>query len=360
MTRILVLYDRWMLENAEEMWRTAFDEAMGDRVIEHEFVYAENVQGEFKWSTDMVDNVKEAYGNPEYIKEKISGCEYAVSGYAPFTADIMGASDPLKLVGIARGGPVNVDHEAATRRRVMVIRAVGRNAESVADQTMGFILSESRFIARHSKEIKTGEYFTRVETTGRSKYLGSLNWLELNGKTLGLIGYGQVGRRVAKRAHAFGMKVTVFDPYINESILEGDGCTGVSLNQLLTESDIVSIHAKLTPETHHMINDEALAKMKKTAILVNTSRGSIIDEAALYRALKKGTIGSAALDVFEVDPIKPDNPLIQLDNVTITPHTAGRSPVTEMRGYRQIAEQVARHLQGEEIDPVHISNKAVM
>ena len=360
MTRILVLYDRWMLENAEEMWRTAFDEAMGEEVVEHEFVYAENVQGDFKWSTTMVDNVKEAYGNPEHIKEKIRGCEYAVSGYAPFTAAILDASDSLKLVGVARGGPVNVDHEAATQRGVMVIRAVGRNAESVADQTMGFILSESRFISRHSKEIKTGEYFTKLETTGRSKYLGSFNWLELNGKTLGLIGYGQVGRRVAKRAHAFRMKVTVFDPYIDESILEGDGCTSVSLNQLLVESDIVSIHAKLTPETHHMINDEALAKMKKTAILVNTSRGSIIDEAALYRTLKSGVIGSAALDVFEADPIKPDNPLIHLDNVTMTPHTAGRSPDTEMRGYRQIAKQVARHLQSEEIDPMYVSNKAVL
>jgi D-3-phosphoglycerate dehydrogenase len=195
---------------------------------------------------------------------------------------------------------------------------------------------------------------------GRSGYLGSFQWMEANGKTLGLIGYGQVGSRVAKRAQAFDIRVIVFDPYIDPQILRDEGCEPVDLDTVLTKSDFVSIHCGLSPETHHMVNAEAFKKMKKTAILINTARGSIIDEKALYDALKNGDIASAALDVFEDDPIQADNPLIGLDNVTITPHTAGRSPDTEMRGYRQIAQQVVRYLRGEGIQPMHVANRDVL
>ena len=195
---------------------------------------------------------------------------------------------------------------------------------------------------------------------GRSGYLGSFNWMEATGKTLGVIGYGQVGSRVAKRAKAFDIRVIVFDPYIDQQILRDEGCEPVDIDELLTESDFISIHCGLSPETHHMINAKAFKKMKKTAILINTARGSIIDEKALYDALKNGDITSAALDVFEDDPVHADNPLIGLDNVTITPHTAGRSPDTEMRGYRQIAQQVARYLHGETIKPMHVANRDVL
>jgi phosphoglycerate dehydrogenase-like enzyme len=360
MARILVIYDKWMRENAEDMWRTAFTEAMWEKASKHEFVYAENIKGSYVWSTDVVDNVKEANGNPEYIIGKVKGCDVAVSGYAPFTRDIMESSGNLKVIGISRGGPVNVDHESATAKGIKVLRAVGRNAESVADQTLGFIISESRFIARNNADIKSGKYFENIEAEGRSTHLKSYNWMELNGKTLGLIGYGQVGMRVAKRAHAFGMKVIVYDPFIPAELLEKDGCESVGLEQVISESDFVSIHAKLTPETRHMINAETLGRMKKTAVLINTARGEIIDEKALYMALKNKVIQAAALDVVEEDPIKSDNPLIELDNCTLTPHTAGRSPDTEMRGYRQVAKQVANFLEGKEIPRMYISNKAVL
>ena len=358
MARILVLYDKWMRENAENMWRTAFEEAEIDE--EHQIVYIENVPGSYKWSSEVIDNVKEANGNPVYIKENIAGCAVVVSGYAPFTSEIMDASGELKIIGISRGGPVNADHDAATERGIRVLRAVGRNAESVADQTLGFVISESRFISRHSHEVKSGKYFEKLESEGRSSYMSSFNWMELNGKTLGLIGYGQVGTRVAQRAHAFGMNVIVYDPYIDVSILMSEGCASVKLDSLLRDSDFISIHAKLTPETRHMINDQTLSKMKKNSVIINTARGEIIDEEALYRALTNGVIASAALDVFEVDPIRQYNPLIGLDNVTITPHSAGSSPDTEMRGYRQVALQVTAFLRGEEINPMYVSNKAVL
>ena len=349
-----------MRENAEDMWRTAFKESMGDEVEKHEFIYEENIEGTYKWSTKEVDNVKEAYGNPEEIKNIINGCEIVVSGYAPFTSDVIEASDSLRLIGISRGGPVNVDRQAALEKEVYVLRAVGRNAESVADQTMGLILGELRYIARHNHEIKSGEYFEKLNAVGRSDYLGSFNWMEANGKTLGLIGYGQVGRRVAKRAQAFDMIVKVFDPYIDEELLRHDNCEPIDLETLLQESDFISIHAALSPNTRHMINSDAFSKMNKTAVLINTARGSIIDEKALYDALKNETIASAAIDVVEEDPIKPDNSLISLKNITLTPHTGGRSPDTEMRGYRQIAQQVARYLRGEEIQPIHVYNKEII
>ncbi len=349
-----------MRENAEDMWRTAFKEAMGESIEKHEFVYMENIEGSYKWSTDVVENVKEAYGNPEEIKKKIQNCVVAVSGYAPFTNEVIEASDTLGLIGISRGGPVNVDKQSATEKGITVLRAVGRNAESVADQTLGFLLGELRYISRHNHEIKSGEYFKKLNLYGRSDYLGSFNWMEANAKILGLIGYGQVGRRVAKRAQAFNMIVKVFDPYIDEEILRQDDCEPIDLETLLRESDFISIHAGLSPETHHMINSNAFSKMKKTAVLINTARGSIIDEKALYDALKNGVIASAAIDVVEEDPIQSDNPLLSLENITLTPHTGGRSPDTEMRGYRQIAQQVANYLNGEKIQPMYMYNKEII
>jgi D-3-phosphoglycerate dehydrogenase len=349
-----------MRNDAENMWLTAFQEALGSDINKYDFIYEENVEGSFKWSTEVVDNVKEAYGNPEKIKSIIKGCDIVVSGYAPFTEDIMNSSDNLKLIGISRGGPVNVDHTAATKKGIYVLKAVGRNAESVADQTMGLILSEMRHIARNNNEIKNGEYFNKINKIGRSTYLDSFNWMEANGKILGLIGYGQVGSRVARRALAFDMNVIVFDPYVDNEFLTREGCKSVELDFLLKNSDFISLHAPLSPETHHMINQKTLSKMKKTAVLINTARGSLIDEKDLYIALKDGIITSAALDVFEQDPIRKDNPLIYLDNVTITPHTAGRSPDTEMRGYKQIAQQVTKFLRGEKIDTLHVSNKDIL
>ncbi|MBN2335374.1 2-hydroxyacid dehydrogenase [Candidatus Bathyarchaeota archaeon] len=360
MADIIVLYDRWMKLEAEEMWRTAFSEALGDDFGGHGVRFVENVEGDFKWSTEVKNSVKEANGDSSNILKNMRGAEVAVSGYAPFTGEIMDASPGLKVIGISRGGPVNVDQAAATERGVLVLRAVGRNAESVADQTLGFILSESRNIARHHHALRSGEYFKRIEGSGRQDYMDGFRWMELSGKTLGLIGYGQVGYRVAKRAKAFDMKVKVYDPYVDEKSLMKDGCIKTGLDELLATSDFVSVHAKLTPDTRHMLNEKTLRKMKPTAVLVNTARGGIIDEEALCTALRKGWIGGAALDVYEDDPIKPGNRLLELDNVTLTPHSAGRSPETEMRGYRQIAVQVASYLRGEGVDPVHVTNKAVL
>ncbi|TRO49292.1 gluconate 2-dehydrogenase [Candidatus Bathyarchaeota archaeon] len=360
MAKVLVLYDSWITSDAKEMWRTALTEALGDGFMGHQICFADNIQGSFNWSTEVVDGVKEAHGDPDYIIDQISVAEVVLTGYAPFTRKMMEAAPKLKIIGVSRGGPVNVDHRAATDHGIIILKAVGRNAVSVADQTMGLILSESRNIARQNLDLKTGRYFEELEAGGRQKYMDSFRWVELEGKTLGLIGYGQVGSRVAKRALAFDMRVMVYDPYVEEARLSKDRCVKAELDALLKESDFVSIHTMLTPETEHMIDERALILMKPTAMLVNTARGGIIDEAALYQALKERRIHSAALDVFEEDPVKKSNPLLGLDNVTATPHSAGRSPEVEVRGYRQVAQQAAVYLKGLGVDPMYVSNRDVM
>ncbi len=360
MTRIVVLYDTWSKADAKQIWEEMLKKSLDKDYSKHEIVYLENRAGTFKWSTEVKENVKEAFGDPDFIMQKIRDAEIVLSGFAPMTASVMDSDPALKIIGIARGGPVNVDISAATLRKVMVVGTVGRNAESVADQTLGLILSESRQIARHSMALKTGSYFEQSSKMGRGKYLDSYDFQELSGKTLGLIGFGEVGRRVSKRAHAFGMSVQVFDPYITADALAKEDCLKVELDVLLRTSDFISIHAKLTPETNHMLNAERIAIMKPSSIIINTARGEIIDEKALYHALKEKKIASAALDVFEVDPVKPDNILLKLENVTATPHTAGRSPEVERRGYQQVAEATAKYLRGEEINRSQIANPKVL
>jgi D-3-phosphoglycerate dehydrogenase / 2-oxoglutarate reductase len=359
MAKIVVLYDSWSKADAKSIWEGMLRDSLGSDYSNHNIVYLENRAGAFKWSTEVIDNVKEAFGDPTFIKENIKGAEVLLSGFAPITSSVMDADPALKVIGIARGGPVNVDAEAATARGIMLVGTVGRNAISVADQTMGFILSESRHIARHSMALKTGTYFTDVEKMGR-KYLGRYAFQELEGKILGLIGFGEVGRRVSKRAHAFDMNVQVFDPYVTAETLIKDDCAKTELEPLLRTSDFISIHAKLTPETTHLINESRIAMMKPSVTIINSARGEIIDEKALYEALREKRIAGAALDVFEEDPVKPDNPLLKLDNVTVTPHTAGRSPEVERRGYQQVAEATAKYLRGEEIRRAQITNPKVL
>ena len=359
MAKIVVLYDSWSKADAKSIWEEMLRDSLGSDYLKHDVVYLENRAGAFKWSTEVRENVKEAFGDPEFIKESIRGAEVVLSGFAPMTASVMDSDPALRVIGIARGGPVNVDVTAATMHKIVLVGTVGRNAISVADQTLGFILSESRHIARHCMALKKGTYFTEVAKMGR-KYLEQYAFQELEGKTLGLIGFGEVGRRVSKRALAFDMKVQVFDPYITAEVLMEDDCAKTELEPLLRTSDFISIHAKLTPETTHLLNAERIAMMKPSATIINSARGEIIDEKALYEALKEKRIAGAALDVFEDDPVKPDNSLLKLDNVTVTPHTAGRSPEVERRGYQQVAEAIAKYLRGEEIRKTQIANPKVL
>lgn len=221
----------------------------------------------------------------------------------------------LKVVASATAGLDHVDVEYCRKKGIAVVNASGGNAESVAELTIGRIIDLFREVHRANKDVKSGEW-------NRAKYKGR----ELYGKTLGLIAIGNVGKRVAELARCFGMKVIAYDPYVSEQAAAAMGVRLVAnLEELLSESDVISIHAPLTPETRHMISGPQIARMKDGAYIVNMGRGGIVDEEAAYEALRSGKLGGMGVDVMEQEPCL-NSPLYELDNFIVTPHYGGQTP----------------------------------
>lgn len=301
-----------------------------------------------KFTTEIYQGVREARGNPDQIKNEVHDAEILIVQIAPITADVIDSAKNLKVIFCSRGGPVNIDVKAAEKRGIIVTHSLGRLAQPVSDHTIGLLLAEVRNIARAHAAVKDGRYFKDMLRTWARPIL------EMEGRTLGLVGFGQVAREVAKRAKGFDLKLIAFDPYVSKKEMEKIGVVKVDLETLLRESDFVSVHARESPETFHMLGEKEFAIMKPTAILINTARGSIIDEEALVKALKNKVISGAALDVVEKEPLKPDNPLLSLDNLTITPHTAGGSDKAQVRSVRLVAVTVERYLKDKTIRPEEI------
>jgi D-3-phosphoglycerate dehydrogenase len=224
----------------------------------------------------------------------------------------------------------------ATERGITVLNTPGRNARAVAEATLGMILAEIRNIARSHACLKQGQW--------RREFCNSDAIPELYEKTVGLVGYGAVGRLVAHYLHALGSRIVAYDPYF-----QGDPtpATLVELPALLEQSDVVSLHARLTQESHHLIGSRELARMKPSAVLVNTARSGLVDESALAEALSQRRIMGAAMDVFDTEPIGPNHPLVPLDNVTITPHLAGSTIDAFRNSPRLMASHLTRMLRGQ-------------
>ncbi|MEM4290323.1 MAG: 2-hydroxyacid dehydrogenase [Nitrososphaerota archaeon] len=283
--------------------------------------------------------LREFAGDPHKLEPLVKDVDVLLVHVAPVTEGVLKAGGSLKVVGCARGAPINVDVDAATMFGIPVIYTPGRNAEAVADHTLGLILAQARNIVKAHTSLKNGIWSDELYDY---RFCGS----ELSGKTLGLIGLGRVGSEVAKRAQAFKVRVISYDPYVNEEYMKSVGVEKVDLETLLKESDFISIHARLTPETRHMIGEKELKLMKPTAILINTARGEIVDERSLIKALEEGWIAGAALDVFESEPIPPEHPLLRIDNVIVNPHISGASRETVHRSAEMLAEDVANVLSG--------------
>ncbi len=299
-------------------------------------------------------SISEYWGSPSQLVEEIGDAEILIVHRAPVTAEVMDAGSNLRLIGCARGGPANVDIKEATRREILVIRAPGRNADAVADYTIGLILAEARTIARaHMRFVTEGTW--RFSDEGRLVFRRGI---ELPGKTLGLIGFGNIGTRVAKRAKGFGMRVLVYDPYVSREVEEEFGVELADLDTVMSESDFVSIHARATKENVNLVGKEEIRLMKETSILINTARASLVDYEALYEALRDRRILGAALDVYPKEPVDPDSPLLKLDNVTLTPHLAGTTQEVPLRGVRIVVEDAWRYLHGELAK--HILNPEVL
>jgi D-3-phosphoglycerate dehydrogenase len=235
--------------------------------------------------------------------------------YAPVPDAAMDAMPNLRLIGAARAGQENVDVAAATKRGILVHNIMGRNAHAVSDFAIGLLLAEARNIARAHHAIKKG--------TWRKNFANSEYIPEITGKTLGVIGFGYIGRLIVQKLAGFNLKVLVYDPFVPEETIAGYEAVKVSKEQLFKQADFISVHARLTDSTRGLIGKELLGLMKPTAILINTARAGLVDENALYEALKNGRIGGAALDVHMLEPLGPDSRWLELDNVTLTPHIAG-------------------------------------
>lgn len=233
---------------------------------------------------------------------------------------LMDAAGPqLKVISQMAVGYDNIDITAATERGIPVGNTPGVLTEATADLAFALLLAAARRIVEGAQYIKDGKWKTWEPET----LLGA----DLTGATLGIVGWGRIGQAVAKRASGFDMRIIAH----SRSPISDDGVEQVDFDTLLAESDFVSLHTPLTPETRHLINRDALRKMKRTAILINTARGPIVDQEALYDALTDGTIAYAALDVTDPEPMKPDHPLLSLSNATIVPHIGSASVQTRNR-----------------------------
>jgi len=291
------------------------------------------------------NTISEYVGSPEQLVEAIDGSEVLVVHAAPVTGDVL-AAPSLRLVCCARGGPLNVDVDAATERGLPVVTTPGKNAESVADLTLAFMVMVARRFSTAQRFLLDGNV-PGLSVVEGAQFLGH----DLVGHTLGLIGFGNVGRRVATRARAFGMDVIVYDPYQD---VEGVA----DLRELLRRADFVSLHARATPENENLMGPEEFAAMQPGSYFVNTARETLVDEAALEDALRSGRLAGAALDVVRPRAEGGRHPLLAYDNVLITPHVGGATHETLLRGATMVAEEIERFAAGEEL--VNVINGAAV
>ncbi len=260
---------------------------------------------------------------------------------------------PLKMIGCCRGEPVNVDLELATRLGIPVFHTPGRNADAVADLTLAFML----MLARHLPAIEA-TYRGDPKFDQASDYLKMytrFTGVELGSRTVGLVGLGAVGREVAARVAPFKARVLAYDPYVKTP---PPGVTMSALEPLLRESDFVSLHAPVTPETQGLLSAERLALLKPTAFVINTARAALTDENALYELLRAGTIAGAALDVLAEEPLQPGNRFLGLSNVVVTPHIGGATVDVTRHQSDIVVDAIEAYLRGER--PHWIANPAVL
>jgi len=279
--------------------------------------------------------IREYEGHPAQLVELMSDEDVLVVHGAPVTEAVLDASRSLSLVGCARGGPVNVDVAAATRRGIQVLTTPGKNADGVAELTIAFLVMLARGISSAQRFLLEGGRLGDSAFEG-ARFFGH----DLNGHVLGLVGFGQVGSRVASRAAALGMQVAVHDPYLAE--VPSGVTVEDTLEALLARADYVSVHARATEETENLFDARAFAAMKPGAAFVNSARETLVDEDALEAALRSGHVAGAALDVVRPRSDGSPHPLLSLDQVVITPHIGGATHETLARGAQMIADDIER------------------
>jgi D-3-phosphoglycerate dehydrogenase len=278
----------------------------------------------------------EAYDPPDYVYEAVRDADILVTEFCPVPGKLIDSAVNLKVLGVLRAGVENVNVGRATERGVLVYNTPGRNSDAVADYTIGMMICEARNIARSHHGLKEGRWIREYPNSGRIP--------DLPGKTVGLVGVGEIGQKVARRLAGFDVRVLGYDPYLKSP---PPGVEMTSLEHLMAESDFVSIHARLTKDTEGLISRGLIALMKPTAYFINTSRSGLVDEQALYEALRDRRIEGAALDVFNKEPPGREYPLVLLNNVTLTPHMAGGSNDAFINSPKRLAAEMVKLWDGE-------------
>jgi D-3-phosphoglycerate dehydrogenase / 2-oxoglutarate reductase len=332
-----------------------------DRLTEKHEVTCFDVVDEPDWhpTTPSEGRIKELLGSPRQIIERLDGHEVLIVQGAPVTDAVMDACPQLKLVCVARGGPVNVDVTAATERGIAVVTTPGKNAQAVAELTIAFMVMLARRLPEVVRYLEGGGELARDNYEG-AKWMGH----DLEGHVLGLVGYGQVGHRVARIARAMEMRVVVYDPFIAPARVESDGAEMVDLDTLLATADYVSLHARVNAENKGMIGRVQIERMKRCAFLINTARDTLVDEDAVYDALRSGHLGGGGFDVVRIPDLSIPvelgrrHRLFDAPNVVIATHVGGATFETMGHGGEMAAAEIGRLAAGEPY--VNLANRAVL
>lgn len=334
-----VIADRFMLP---AMFESAIYAVCGDTVRVTAMQLPWPDQPMIQSSTEPgLESIREFLGSPDETVAFIGDADIVVTHLAPLSASVIARLPHLRLIGSVRGGPVNIDRAAAAARGIRVVNTPGRNASAVAEFTIGCILAQTRQITLAHEAMRARHWrgdLYRADRTGR----------ELRELVVGIVGYGQIGRRVVKLLAPFGCRIIVADPYATLSAEDAEaGIFLVSLETLLAAADVITLHPRVTPETTNMINAATIATMKRGAIVINTTRGAIIDTNALTAALQSGHLGGAALDCYDTEPLPNASPLLDLPNLTLTPHIAGASLENVRIATSMIAAEIQRFVTGQ-------------
>jgi glycerate dehydrogenase len=281
------------------------------------------------------------------IVDRAKDAEIILTNKTPLSAETLAALPKLRFVSVLATGYNIVDTKAAAARGIVVSNVPVYGTDTVAEFVMALILDFTKQPALHGAWVKEGEWTNCPDFC----FWRNPNFRELADKTIGIIGFGRIGQRVGGLAHAFRMKVLANDNWHGAKVAYPFEWR--EIDELLAESDFISLHCPLTPENHGMVNSRLLARVRKTAFLVNTARGPLVNEADLAEALNNGVIAGAACDVVSVEPIRPDNPLLKAKNLTITPHIAWAAREARQRLMRTTAENIAAFLAG---TPVNVVN----
>ncbi|HVT28304.1 MAG TPA: D-2-hydroxyacid dehydrogenase [Lacipirellulaceae bacterium] len=284
----------------------------------------------------------------EQLAERIRNTDIVLTNKVVLSRDLISELPQLKYIGVTATGYNIVDIRAARERGIVVTNVPTYGTTSVAQMVFAHLLNLTQHVAEHAQAVRDGRWASSPDFC-----FWDFPLLELDGMTMGIIGFGQIGQATARLANAFGMRVLV---YSRSRIAESHGVHAASLETVFRESDVVSLHCPLVPETARMVSRDRLALMKPTALLINTSRGGLVDEAALAEALNAGRLAGAGLDVLDVEPPSESNPLYRAKNCYITPHNAWATRSSRQRLLDAAVDNVAAFLRGEARNVVNMEN----